>query len=86
MRSLVGRHLPLSVLLRDHQLFEPINKPGFEPEQLYTAAAAADIVLWRHQVIKDLKHGGVLALDVFPEQLTSRLVSQYLEIKARHLL
>ena len=50
------------------------------------AAAAAEILTWRHQVIRDLEHQGVLALDVFPEDMTAPLVNSYLEIKARHLL
>jgi hypothetical protein len=29
---------------------------------------------------------GVLALDVFPEEMTAPLINRYLEIKARHLL
>jgi len=37
-------------------------------------------------VLTDLTHKGVLALDVFPEEMTAPLVNQYLEIKARHLL
>lgn len=99
--SLVGRHLPVGVLLRDHEMFQPIEQyeaiqsaGGYSEgatkaevdRSIYTAAAAAKILSWRHQVIRDLKHKGVLALDVFPEQLTAELVNQYLEIKARHLL
>lgn len=53
---------------------------------LYRAAAAADILLWRQQVISDLVHRGVLVVDAFPEQLTAPLVNQYLEVKAKHLL
>jgi hypothetical protein len=37
-------------------------------------------------VLTDLQHKGVLALDVFPEDMTAPLVNRYLEIKARHLL
>ncbi len=87
MGSLTGRHLPLAVLLRDHELFSAVEdiQPD-NPESLYQGAAAVDVLSWRHQVIKDLQHQGVLALDLFPEQLTSTLVNQYLEIKARHLL
>ena len=101
LASLVGRHLPVGALLRDHQMFsaveeyEAVQAAGghFETasqseidKSLYSAAAAANILSWRHQVIRDLKHKGVLALDVFPENLTADLVNQYLEIKARHLL
>jgi hypothetical protein len=33
-----------------------------------------------------MKRQGVLALDVFPEQMTAPLINRYLEVKARHLL
>jgi uncharacterized protein (DUF58 family) len=90
MGSLTGRHLPLAVLLRDREVFSAIEEfestPNPNRATIYQAAAAADVLTWRHHVIQDLKHQGVLALDLFPEQLTSELVNQYLEIKARHLL
>ena len=86
LRNLVGRHLPLGVLLRDHALFDAADKPYTNDAQLFGAAAAADILTWRHQVLSDLEHKGVLSLDVFPENMTAPLVNRYLEIKARHLL
>jgi uncharacterized protein (DUF58 family) len=84
--NLVRRHLPLGVLLRDHRLFDFADREPVDDEQLYQAAAAAEILTWRHQVLRDLEHRGVLALDVFPEDMTAPLVNSYLEIKARHLL
>lgn len=81
-----GRHLPLGVLLRDREMFEAANSPGGDTFQMYRAAAAADILLWRDQVLKDLQHRGVLIVDAFPEELTAPLVNQYLEVKAQHLL
>jgi uncharacterized protein (DUF58 family) len=86
LRNLVGRHLPLGVLLRDHQLFSAADLEPASDEQLFQAAAAAEILTWRHQVLRDLEHHGVLSLDVFPEDMTAPLVNSYLEIKARHLL
>ncbi len=86
LSNLVGRHLPLGVLLRDRRLFDAVDVEHPTEEQLYPAAAAADILSWRHQVLRDLQSKGVLALDVFPEQMTAPLVNRYLEIKARHLL
>lgn len=80
------RHLPLVVLLRDHQIYAPLNVTHPTGSQLYEAAAAADILTWRHQVITDLEHQGVLVLDQFPERMTAPLINRYLEIKARHLL
>ncbi|HPM82046.1 MAG TPA: DUF58 domain-containing protein [Candidatus Anammoximicrobium sp.] len=86
LSTLSGRHLPLGVLLRDHQLFDAANLPQPTGRDLYRAAAAAEILTWRHQVLTDLQHQGVLSLDVFPEDMTAPLVNRYLEIKARHLL
>jgi uncharacterized protein (DUF58 family) len=86
LRSFVGKHLPLGVLLRDRHLFEAADVPNPDEDALYRAAAAADILTWRQQVLADLEAKGVLSLDVFPEGLTAPLINSYLEIKARHLL
>jgi uncharacterized protein (DUF58 family) len=81
-----GHHLPLGVLLRDRAMFDAADSPDGETLSMYRAAAAAEILLWRHEVIKELQHRGVLVVDVFPDELTAPLVNQYLEIKAKHLL
>lgn len=86
LSTLVGKHLPLGVLMRDHRLFDAADREPQSDADLFRAAAAAEILTWRHQVLRDLEHQGVLALDVFPEDMTAPLVNRYLEIKARHLL
>lgn len=86
LAALVGRHLPLGVLMRDHRIFDMADTQPRDDAELYRAAAAADILTWRHQVLTDLEHRGVRVLDVFPEDATAPLVNKYLEIKARHLL
>jgi uncharacterized protein (DUF58 family) len=92
----VGRHLPLVALIRDPALFDPVEAwerdadhrrlDGGDAALLTRAGAAADILLWRRQVITDLEAAGVLTLDARPEDLTAALVSEYLAIKARRLL
>lgn len=85
--NLHGKHLPLAVFLRDHHLYDPIpEQPTEEPADLYTAAAAAEMLTWRHHVLNSLLHRGALVLDTFPEQLSAPLVNRYLEIKARQML
>ena len=86
LSNLAGRHLPLGVLLRDRRLFDAVDVENPRGDELWRAAAAADILAWRHQVLNDLASRGVLTLDTFPESLTAPLVNRYLEIKARHLL
>lgn len=80
------RHLPLAVILRDHQLYAAVNPAPGTPSNLYRRAAAAEILSWRHQAITDLQHQGVLVLDTFPEDATAPLINEYLEAKARHRL
>lgn len=89
LTAMSGRHLPLGVLLKDRDLYRNVDDIDLETasaNEIHQAAAATDVVTWRQSVIRDLQHGGALTLDVFPEQLTSGLVNQYLDIKARHLL
>jgi uncharacterized protein (DUF58 family) len=86
LTNLVGRHLPLAVLLRDHEVFAAVEPPHPEGLDLYRAAAAADLLIWRNRVLRDLRFKGVLAIDTFAENVTAPLVNRYLEIKARHLL
>lgn len=86
LSTMVGRHLPLGVLLRDRELFSAADATWRDDAGLYRTAAAAEILCWRHEVIKDLQHQGVMSLDVFPEDMTAPLINQYLEVKARHLL
>jgi uncharacterized protein (DUF58 family) len=85
--TMTGVHLPLGVLLRDRELFSAVDDVDYQDkDSLFQASAAVEVLSWRQQVIRDLKHQGVRVLDVFPEQLTASIVNQYLEIKARHLL
>ncbi len=84
--QLSHRHLPLGVLLRDHHLFDAAEVRQPTGSQLFRGAAAAEILCWRHEVLTNLQHNGVLVLDTFPEDMTAPLINKYLDIKARHLL
>lgn len=100
LTNLRGSHLPLAMLLRDRDMFDAAD--GYEPKvdedgqwikpvgqdrtTMYRAAVAADILLWRDQLIKDLQHRGALVVDALPDQMTAPLVNQYLSVKAKHLL
>jgi hypothetical protein len=79
------------VLLRDRCLFAPLEswdrgRQGETTGLLERAGAAADILLWRRQVLATLEADGVLTLDAQSEDLTAAVVSEYLLIKARRLL
>jgi hypothetical protein len=53
---------------------------------LYRSGAAANLLLWRHEVLKKVSDSGALVVDAFPDQLTAPLINRYLEVKAKHLL
>ncbi|MDO5555009.1 MAG: DUF58 domain-containing protein [Planctomycetia bacterium] len=89
--NLVGRHLPFGVFLRDHAMFDAVAEPeealrADDDHAFYRAAAASEILAWRHRALRRLTLLGPLVLDVFPEELTSPLINSYLGIKAQHLL
>jgi uncharacterized protein (DUF58 family) len=86
LHNLIGSHLPLLVLLRDHRIFDAADNPTPDSDVLFRTAAASQLLLWRHQVLRRLRAEGARALDVFPEEMTARMINQYLEIKARHML
>lgn len=88
VRSLLPRHLPLCVLMRDVEVeklaLDP-PRPGVDADVLVRAAAAESIA-WRDSIVRSLKNAGALVLDARPEDITPLLVKRYLEIKARRLL
>ncbi len=90
VRGLRPRHLPVCVLFRDTDLDRLAEPPGglaAAPEgELFVAGAAAETILWRERLVRDLKTGGALVLHVPPRQTTPALINRYLQIKAQHLL
>ncbi len=84
--ALLPRHLPLLVIFRDTDVDAMLQKPAESAVDLYTHAAAAELLRWRQGFIKDLRSHGALVLDVRPQELTGSLINRYLEIKARQLL
>jgi uncharacterized protein (DUF58 family) len=84
--TIVGRHLPMAVFLRDHDLFALADNAPDQGPGLYSGAMAASMLTWRERVLANLRMKGALTLDVFPNELTAPLINQYLQIKARHLL
>ncbi len=84
--NVAGRHLPLGVFLRDHDLFALADDAPDRGPGLYAGAVAASMLTWRERVLAGLRIKGALTLDVFPADLTAPLINQYLQIKARHLL
>ena len=86
VKSLLPRHLPLCVLLRDTDVEALAVAPVAGVDDLYVRAAAAETLGWRDALIRGLRNSGVLVLDTKPGELTPELVKGYLEVKTRRLL
>jgi len=86
VRSLVPRHLPLCVLLRDEEVERLAMAPIERTADLYVRAAAAESIAWREGIVRTLRRSGAMVLDARPEDVTPELVKRYLEVKARRLL
>ena len=55
LANLVGRHLPLGVLLRDRRLFEAVDAADRPEEDAVSARRPREILAWRHQVLADME-------------------------------
>ena len=53
--NLAGRHLPLGVFLRDHDLFALADHAPAEGPGLFQGAAAADLLNWRERALAGLR-------------------------------
>jgi uncharacterized protein (DUF58 family) len=86
VNALRGRHLPLVVLFRDTDI-EALAEPGSRvAPDIYTKAAAAEILRNQRAVASDMRRAGALVLETDARNLTGKLVSRYLQLKARNLL
>lgn len=86
VRTLMPRHLPLCVLMRDPDIEALALSEVRREDDLFVRAAAADALTFREDLIRSLRNAGVLVLDTNPGDLTPELVKSYLEVKARRLL
>jgi uncharacterized protein (DUF58 family) len=86
MRGISSRHLPLCALFRDGALDAMVDSPPAGIDDLYRRGAAAEAILWRDRLVRDLKAGGALVLHTLPNRLTPALVNRYLEVKAQQML
>lgn len=85
-RGVVGRHLPLAVLLRDPDVHARLREAPADEDALWTHGAAAVIAQWRQGVLDRLTTAGALVVDADPDRLTAETISEYLTVKAKHLL
>lgn len=77
------RHLVIFIALRDPETAATAEERVTSLDTAAEAVAAADLQRDREIVLERLQRLGVLVLDALPSALTPRLVSTYLDLKAR---
>ncbi|WP_075191503.1 DUF58 domain-containing protein [Maricaulis sp. W15] len=78
-------HLVIFIALRDPATEDQARQPVASLDIAAESVSASDILRDRRIVIERLGQLGVMVLDVRPDQLTPRLVSTYLDLKAREV-
>jgi uncharacterized protein (DUF58 family) len=86
LRTLVSPHLFLVVFLRDVALAELAGRVPRDDVDGFQVAAAAEMMASQARRIAELREAGMLVLETLPGELSSELINQYLDLKARHLL
>ena len=80
------KHLPLCVVIKDTSLHAMLDQTIISKEHVFQKAAAAELLEEREQAITFVRSHGVIVLDVLPEDMTSELINQYIEIKNKSKL
>ncbi|MBX9720840.1 MAG: DUF58 domain-containing protein [Candidatus Obscuribacterales bacterium] len=86
LASLSPRHLPFCVTLRDREVDRVAEQSSDNLNGIMKRAVATDLIAQRELAFSHLVRRGCLLLDCPPQELSSKLVDKYLEIKARGIL
>ncbi len=81
---LTSRYLPFCVTLRDPEVDRQAHTITNDIETTYSRAVALDMLTQRKIAFAQLKQKGVLVLDAPANQVSERLVDQYLLLKAKN--
>jgi uncharacterized protein (DUF58 family) len=84
--ELVRTHLVLLVLLEHPELEELAGRTVKTVEEMYSSAAATEMLNRRRETIATLRRQGVLVVESTPGNVGIRAINSYLDVKARGLL
>ena len=83
LRGLSRRHVLLFVAVGDPHLQDILEESPQQDSAPFQKAAAAELIVERRRVVREMTRAGVLALDADPFKLSAGLISRYLEARAR---
>jgi uncharacterized protein (DUF58 family) len=85
-RRLKSPHLVLCAFLAPESLNARAQAVPRTDRESFEIAAAADLMQGHRKTLRELSSTGLLAIEATPDELTTSLISRYLEVKARGLL
>ncbi|MEM1005889.1 MAG: DUF58 domain-containing protein, partial [Pseudomonadota bacterium] len=83
---LAKRHLIVFVALRDPILETQVNAAPGDMNDVAETVATGQLLRERRLVLERLQQIGVTVIDTQPDEISTRLISTYLEIKAREMI
>jgi uncharacterized protein (DUF58 family) len=86
LRVLGRRHVVIFVTLRDPEVEAIGAAPATSLDDAARSVSATELIAERRLVMERLTRLGILVLDVAPERATPRLISTYLDLKAREVI
>ena len=86
LRVLGRRHVVIFVALRDPDVEAIGLAPASSLDDAARAVSATELIAERRIVMERLTRLGILVLDVAPARATPRLISTYLDLKAREVI
>ena len=86
VRPLRSPHLVLVALVANEPLAARARAVPADDRDAFRVAAAAELLDRQAKQTAALARAGVLVLESLPADLSTAVVSRYLEVKARHLL
>ncbi|MCB0280669.1 MAG: DUF58 domain-containing protein, partial [Calditrichaeota bacterium] len=86
LRAINKFHLLVVIIFENHELTDFAMQKSKRSEQIYQKAIAAQFVLEKQQIIKELNHNGIYTILTRPENLSIDTLNKYLELKSEGLI
>jgi len=84
--QLLSRHLVIFIVIAQPEVKREAAIAPENPQQMYQAVAAQELVFRRELLLGRLREHGALCLEVAPHQLSAAVLNQYLSVKERNLI
>lgn len=83
VRTLIPRHLPLVVTISDDAVERLETTPPRDASELYQVGVANELQQQRDELLQMLRSGGAAVLDSPADQIATRTIETYLDLKRR---